>query len=232
MSLYSKNRKALLLMAVKLFILGFPGSGKSTAFRYVNHYLTQQQNGWSAVRINDYDILKEMFRADSEHKQFRPTEHGGFDVIDISVFDDALQVAREKVEELMSIASDQLVVIEFSRNDYRKAFGRFGPDLLLDAYFLYLEVDEKTCQNRLKARITNPPTLDNHFVSEYILEAYYKDTLPYLPSGLKADFGIGELRILVIDNNGDIADLLTQIEEFVATILEREGRGNPLPGDS
>lgn len=209
-------------MAVKLFILGFPGSGKSTAFRHVRHYLTQQQNGWLAVRVNDYDILKEIFQADTDHRKFRPTEHDGFDVIDISVCDDALQMAREKVKGLISNTIDQLVVIEFSRNDYRKALDHFGVDLLQNSYFLFLEVDEAICRNRLKARITDPPTPDNHFVSEFILESYYKDTLPYRPLDLKADFGIDEQNILVIDNNGDIEDLHAKIELFVATILTRK----------
>lgn len=211
-----------ILMTVKLFILGFPGSGKSTTFRHVRHYLTQQQNGWLAVRVNDYDILKEIFQADTEHRIFRPTEHDGFDIIDNSVFDDALQVARERVKGLISNALDQLVVIEFSRNDYRKALEHFGADLLQNSYLLFLEVDEAKCRNRLKARITDPPTPDNHFVSEFILESYYKDTLPYTPLDLKADYGIDEQNILVIDNNGDIADLYAKVEQFVLTILERE----------
>ncbi len=214
-------------MAVKLFILGFPGSGKSAAFRHVRHYLTQQQNGWFAVRVNDYDILKEIFQADTEHRKFQPTEHDGFDVIDISVCDDALQVARERIEELISNALDQLVIIEFSRNDYRKALDHFGTDLLQNSYFLFLEVDEAICRNRLKARITDPPTPDNHFVSEFILESYYKDTLPYTPLDLKADYGIDEQNILVIDNNGLEADLIAQIEQFVAAILEQEEVRNP-----
>jgi len=173
-----------------------------------------------AVRINDYDILKEMSQADSEPRKFRPTEHDGFDIIDISVFDDALQVARERLKGLISNALDQLVVIEFSRNDYRKALDHFGADLLQNSYFLFLEVDEAICRNRLKARITDPPTPDNHFVSEFILESYYKDTLPYTLLDLKADFGIDEQNILVIDNNGEIADLHAKIEQFVSTRLE------------
>ena len=85
---------------------------------------------------------------------------------------------------------------------------------------MFLEVDEAKCRDRLEARITDPPTPDNHYVSEFILESYYKDTLPYTPLDLKADYGIDEQNILVIDNNGDLADLHAKIEQFVATILK------------
>ena len=63
-------------MVFKLFILGLPGSGKSAVARYITKYIGKI--GWETVRINDYVILKEMFMADIEHKQFKPTDHGWF----------------------------------------------------------------------------------------------------------------------------------------------------------
>jgi len=47
-------------MTVKVFILGRPGSGKSTAARRIAKLV--QHKGWSPVRISDYDILYNMFQ--------------------------------------------------------------------------------------------------------------------------------------------------------------------------
>ena len=51
-------------MEKKVFILGLPGSGKSTAARYIE--CLAKSNGWVPVRFNDYDILYEMFRRQSD----------------------------------------------------------------------------------------------------------------------------------------------------------------------
>src|SRR5260370_41551086 len=98
-------------MAEKLFILGRPGSGKTTAARHV--VKLAQGKGCSALHFNDYDILRAMFQADDEHKMFRPTEHNGFDVLDFSVLDTALQLIDKSVRECMSSAD--LITLGFSR---------------------------------------------------------------------------------------------------------------------
>ena len=85
-----KNRKVS-LMAVKLFVLGLPGSGKSTVCRRIAENITVYP-GWSTFRFNDYHILYEMFQEDAKGKYFRPiSEHGGFDVVNPIAFDIALQ---------------------------------------------------------------------------------------------------------------------------------------------
>jgi hypothetical protein len=74
-------------MVEKLFVLGCPGSGKSTISDYIA--MLAHDRGWSAHPINDYDILYEMFQADAKGKHFRPTTHGGFDVIHPPVYEGA-----------------------------------------------------------------------------------------------------------------------------------------------
>src|SRR6267142_1165556 len=104
-------------MVVKVFVLGRPGSGKSTASRCLRQI--PQRHDWTVVHFNDYDILKEMFLADIHHEKFRPTAHNGFDAIDLSVLDHALQELERRV--LRANSSAQMVTIEFARNDYREA---------------------------------------------------------------------------------------------------------------
>ena len=63
-----------------------------------------------------------MFLADTEHKKFKPTEHGGFDVIDFVVCDQALR-ELERIINIHTLYAQQkeIVLIEFARNDYRRA---------------------------------------------------------------------------------------------------------------
>src|SRR6266566_1512781 len=62
-------------MSMKLFILGLPGSGKSTIARHVIDYVGRQKSDCHTVRVNDYGILYAMYKADTEGK-FSPTGHG------------------------------------------------------------------------------------------------------------------------------------------------------------
>lgn len=99
-------------MAVKLFVLGLPGSGKSTVARYIKAYA--KNIGRSAPHFNDYDILCIIFQADDGHKMFSPTEQNdGFDVFDFSVLDIVLE-KLEKIDEeevKKNTPKDELIVV-------------------------------------------------------------------------------------------------------------------------
>src|SRR5437588_11704497 len=100
-------------MAVKLFVLGSPGSGKSTVCRYIVKYIREQYQDLSAKHINDYDILYQMFRDykdDSEQKRFIATAHDGFVVLDPTVYNDALKDVEREIDVLEQV---HVVVAEF-----------------------------------------------------------------------------------------------------------------------
>src|SRR5256885_9164843 len=65
---------------------------RSTLFPYTTLF----RSNWSTIRFNDYDILKEMFLKEQSSStygnknQFRITKHSGFDVLDFTVLDIAL----------------------------------------------------------------------------------------------------------------------------------------------
>jgi len=209
-------------MIVKLFVLGLPGSGKSTVARYITTYT--KGKAWEATRINDYIILQNMFLADAERKQFKPTEYGGFDVLDHSVFDIALQRLEQEINQLLlSEEQEEIVLIEFARNDYLRAFQQFSDTFLQAAYFLYLNVDTETCKRRIHERITHPRTIDDFYVSEYIFDAYYnKDNGQSITQILEGDYGIDKQRVAVIDNNRSLQTSSAQINRFVDTIIKLE----------
>jgi adenylate kinase family enzyme len=208
-------------MAVILFVLGLPGSGKSTVARYTMMHI--RDKGWETNHFNDYGILQDMFLADREQKQFKPADHGGFDIIDLSAFDVALKSLEQQVNEHISTAkSQEIILIEFSRNDYQRAFQQFShPSFLKDAYFLYLDADIETCKRRIRERITHPTTSDDHFVSEYIFGAYYHgDNGRCLSNILEKDYMLDKQRVLVIDNDCLLEATSKKIVPFIDLIID------------
>lgn len=206
-------------MGVKVFVLGRPGSGKSTAAHHLNH-LFQCQNR-SAQHFNDYDILLEMFLADTEHKKFRATEHNGFDAIDLSVLDDALKILETRIQR--EAATADLVTIEFARDDYREALRQFSPAFLKDAYILFLDADLETCIRRVHDRVEHAVTDDDHpSFSDDIFRWYYaRDNKPYMSRFLRTEFGIRKA-VKIIDNTGSLTSFLNSIELFANGLFVQE----------
>jgi len=211
-------------MEKKVFVLGLPGSGKSTAARYIQ--LLARMSGWSPTRFNDYDILYEMFEAD-DGSRFSSTEHDGFDVHDHTAFDDALREVETRVlqRERILEKKDELIIIEFARNDYGKALKLFNSEFLCNATFLFVDADIPTCKQRIRERVAHPCTPDDHFVSEYIFEAYYQmDNRQYLEViafSLNECCGINSDKIRVIDNTAatPMTSFLEAINAFAPSIF-------------
>lgn len=203
-------------MLKKLFVLGLPGSGKSAASRHTEHLA--RENMWEAKRFRDYSILYTMSQADKENKRFSPTKYDGFDVHDHTAFDEALQKLNLRIEEREKPVdgNKELLIIEFSRDDYCKALSFFPSYLLEDAFFLFIDAAIPTCIQRIKERVTKLPaerTEDDNYVSEFIFETYYnRDHRRYLElvaSQMREQFGIRRENIHVINNGADVPE-----EEF------------------
>ena len=50
---------------------GLPGGGKSTIAHYITTYL--KDRNWESFHFSDHVILRDMFLADIEQKQFKPS---------------------------------------------------------------------------------------------------------------------------------------------------------------
>ncbi len=213
-----------------IFVLGLPGSGKSTAARYIE--MLARDYSRTPYLLQDYRILYEMSLADREGIRFSSTLHDGydgFDVHDLSAFDDALrELVRQLQEKERTFETNEVNIIEFARDDYCKALELFTPALLTDAFFLFIDADVETCKWRIKARVENPQTPDDHYVSEYIFEAYYnRDHRQYLTTTaacLTEHFHIAEERIKVVDNTNGVTRqaFLSQVGELVSPILREQ----------
>jgi adenylate kinase family enzyme len=204
---------------MKVFVLGRPGSGKSTAARRINSLLAQ--NSWRVRHINDYEILREMFLADKQHVQFRATEHNGFDAIDLAVMDSALRKVEVRAQK--SLLEVDAITIEFARNDYRKALKQFTPDFLKDAYFLFLDADIETCLRRVHERVECVTSIDDHpSFSDAIFRGYYaRENREYMAHCLQREAGLSR-KVKVINNISTFGNFMARIEKYAAEILKEE----------
>jgi len=229
------SRQGAFIVAVKVFLLGRPGSGKSTTANWLKELA--QDAGLSAARISDYAILYDMFLKEFEQfkpvsRQFQPAEYGGFDVVVFSVLDTVLERVQEKAQEQIDIGEHKVVLIEFARDDYSKALQFFDHNLLQDAYFLFLDAGIEACKSRIYRRTFIPSEADefhdNHFVSEKIIDSYYQtDYQPESIARLVQAYRLDCQKVKIISNNGSPEDFHLEIKKIANDLL----LGKPLWGD-
>ena len=207
-------------MVTKVFVLGRPGSGKTTAVRHIIE-LTERR-GYPVSRNKDYDILYEMFLTDIRQEVFYPADYGGFIVHDFSVLDIALEKLENKVQAEIASIERGLFIIEFARSDYREALKHFTPDFLKDSYFLFVAAKVEICIQRIHKRVTCSNKLDNHYVSDIIVRGYYgKDNSEYMMHNLARDYGISK-KVEVIKNNDTMQVFVEHISQFAEVIFRQE----------
>lgn len=210
-------------MVVRLFILGRPGSGKSTVRRYIAKIA--QHRFWSPYSTGDYEILQDMCAADLTHTQIRPSEFGGFEVLNFPILDDALQTIQHRVEKALEkheLGLPRVAIIEFARSDYVQALSQFDPAFLKDAKFLILESDVDTCMNRILKRIIYRQSEDDAFVPVNIMEGYYQaDSTSDTVRNLQEVFGLDSRQIQLMRTDGIRDEFLHDcIRPYAQTLLE------------
>src|SRR5947209_6447419 len=160
-----------------VFILGLPGSGKSTVAHTVEEYVPEHYEGWSVVHISDYNILQRMCYEEHDDR-LRPIGNNAFNVVDHEAFNSALKRLKDEIREAIKEVSNsnQLIAVEFSRNDYHFALEEFFVELLSEANFIFIKAPISECKFRIENRVKKRNrTQDDHYVSEFIFEKYYKE---------------------------------------------------------
>ncbi len=211
-------------MEQMLFILGLPGSGKSAIRRYISRYIFKKYK-LKIYRFNDYAILKTMSENDTDN-QFKPAELGGFDVLKLDVFDTALRRLETMVKFALNsegLAKTKIILIEFSRNDYKRTFRQFDLEFFQNAYFIHLNTEVEICKQRIAHRIAYPFYEDDYPVSEFIFEHYYcGDDGRSLAQTLKKEYGIEESRVLAVSNNYDMGYITKHVNKFIDSMMESQ----------
>lgn len=220
-------------MAVKLFILGRPGSGKSAVRRYITKMA--QHEFWSPYSIGDYKILHSMCAADSLHTQIRPADFGGFEVLNFSILDTALQIIERKVEkalEKQELDWPRIAIMEFARGDYIQAFSQFDPAFLKDAHFLILDSDVDICEKRIEERTKHREFVDDTFVPHNIMEGYYQaDVTQETMCQLREAFGLDAKSVQLIRTDGPRDEFLHDcIREYARELISSATKPRRITG--
>jgi|SRR5215467_4194132 len=219
-------------MIVKLFILGRPGSGKSTVARYITKLA--QHEGWVPTHYSDYNILHNMFQAELHNpsctqQHFEPVDHDGFRVIDFSILDPALQTIQKRAAASVAatlrdcnLYAQRLIVIEFARDDYIDALRQFDPAYLHDAHFLFLDCDVDLSIQRIHDRVAHPESADDHFVSDDIITGYYqKDSTSNMIRALADQFILNEQKMRHVETYGSRDSFLQDyVRDYARHLLE------------
>ncbi len=212
-------------MLVKIFFLGRPGSGKTTAIQELCDIA--HRRAYSTICMDDYHILSRMSQEDISQKKFRTTSYGGFDVLDPTVFDTALETLEQQVQVALQTERDGIITIEFARNDYRQALSQFSPEFLKDAYIFFIEADLNTCIQRIHQRATSSTTGSHtsskqHFVSDYVMHTYYsKDNWTYFIDEMKVEYTTYK-KLASYYNTGSLSELLQVVNEFAEYLFAHE----------
>lgn len=228
-------------MLVKVFLLGRPGSGKSYIAQCIRKFA--ENNGWFVHHAYDYEILQTMFLEEEsrntapELRKFSrkgPESHHGFDVIDFSVLDTALERMAVKigleVDKKQTSPGDKLFLIEFARKDYISALHKFN-DHLQNAHLFYIHADIETCVERVHRRVKRGSPY-GHFVSEDIIRAYYQKD-DWIDGRLQKhirDLRIRDIHVSTkeIDNRGSIQQLIQRVKEAVEEYFLKETEDLPV----
>jgi hypothetical protein len=148
-------------------------------------------------RIDDFPLLKRIFDTDVEHKRHRPAPGGGVKIIDDTVWDDLIAGLNRQALELQG--PERLLFIEFSRDDYRRAFRGFSPEVMRGSMIIYIDAPFDVCWERNVRRVEKEREmgLDSHLVSrEEMEETYARDDHEELPSHV-------EVPVVVVKNDSD-----------------------------
>jgi hypothetical protein len=220
-------------MAEKLFLLGKPGSGKSTVRRYITKIA--QHEFWSPYPISDTKILQNLCAADHGHIHIRPAEFGGFEVLDFSILDNALKIIGGRVEKALERhESDRprIAIIEFARSDYVQALSQFDPAFIKDAHFLILESEVDTCMKRIYERTRCPEFADDTHVPVNIMTGYYQvDVTQETVRQLQDTLGLSCHQIQLLRTDGPRDECLYDcIRPFARTLMAPDSQSRRITG--
>ncbi len=222
------------MKTVKLFVLGRPGTGKSTAARHMVEIV--REYGWHPQHISDYGILYSMYHREEQDKdkekkvkspRFKRASESldGFDVVDLTVFDEALITMKQQVDVTVTRALDRmkLVIIEFARGTYKTSLDQFGRKFLQESYFLLLDSDIDKCMDRIEHRARHPIYEDDRFMSKEAMEVQFSsNAIPATRAMLGTVYKLDNSRIKVIYNLSTEEAFLNEVRRFTERIILKE----------
>lgn len=194
-----------------VFLIGIPGCGKSVVYRVLAELLRAEGFKGDLMRIDDFPILKDIFERDKKYERHRPTPGGGLKVTDDTVWDDLSRALNQQALKLQR--PDRLLFIEFSRDNYLRAFKHFDPEILRDSLVIYIDCPWDLAWERNLRRAELEAGLDAHLVSREEMEKTYarddhRELLAYL-----------DVPMLIVKNDTDDIEMLkTRLKKIVGKL--------------
>ncbi|CAH6784204.1 conserved hypothetical protein [Vibrio chagasii] len=154
-----------------VFIIGKPGSGKSSVINHMRSLLGCTPD--SNIKIyNDWNILFEMAVEGEFFNKVERYGDNGFKVKDNLAYDMALQRLVNKLK--LEYSEDITLIVEFSRCNYVHSFSLFKSFLKEKKYsIVYIDTNFKTCEYRNLERegySVPPEVMKGHFSDDDIDE--------------------------------------------------------------
>jgi len=185
-----------------VFLIGKPGCGKSAVYRILEEELRSRGYDGELKRIDDFPVLQKIFDTDTEYKRHRPAPEGGVKVTDDTIWDDLSRALNEQALELQ--APDRLLFIEFSRDNYVRAFKNFSSEVLKNSLVVYIDCPWDVCWERNARRAREEEGLDAHLVSREEMEkTYARDDHEELSRHVDAP-------VLAVQNSEDSLEVLRE----------------------
>jgi len=90
------------------------------------------------------------------------------------VFDVALKrLDTQLYNHLSTTELEEIILVEFARDDYVEALQHFSLATLKDAYFIFIDTPMDICIQRVKLRMIHPMSSDDHYISEEAIQKFY-----------------------------------------------------------
>lgn len=191
-----------------VFLIGRPGCGKSIVYKILVEQLRARGYRGDIMRVDDFPILKGIFEQDVEQKRHRRFPEGGMKITDDNVWRDLSMALNEQALKLQS--DNRLLFIEFSRDNYVKAFMHFSPEVMRNSAIIYIDAPFDVCWERNARRAREEKGLDAHLVSREEMEkTYLHDDHEELQKHV-------EMPVFIVKNySDDIKSLRSELEKVV-----------------
>jgi adenylate kinase family enzyme len=152
-----------------LFLVGRPGSGKTSVAVALKRSLTGARLPMAIAHLSDLEYVRRAFN-ESQSTRFQATDDGGWFITDPSLYDEAAKDLALRVKAAQT--TNDLTLVEFARKSYADAIRIMADQGVSPDLIVYVDVPFTTACERNKARFAMGT---GHYVSDKEMRETFKD---------------------------------------------------------